>query len=612
MKTIKQIREEADEVRRNIRSPFDRAIFNASVLLDPACFSEPTKDNNVFKASNIAYKHGARPADNPANPDDSEGYRTPIMFGDYVDYMMHRVRQESLEDKHMELVESLEELGDEDLEALFDLPLSTEATEEILEWVHWKQGSKLIDKLLGDKFKRKEDEGHGGLATYGVRAQHSVNVHTNDLNGIIGHLDKRLGKHEGANGERTWKTAKHKIGLYMSPKSQDPYANVLSVVHEEAEQLDEGKVKKFLDKFSYAMVNDHWPESDEAVESEKKRVALQTSARKRLRRIKRNQEAKKPVGDLGESTEVVQRLFGDKVRVRKASHVGDAGDQTHQASIHDNDYDAAVKELNGRFGKHMEGTFTRSKYWKSGKHTVALSSNGTGVYRHNLRIYKEALNEDYRFKKSYRDAYAAWVNGGSKGEEPNPSYYGIKPGSKKAQKQRWRVHTDPAKGEMWEEAEALDELHAKGKLESIPADEGSARNMRKAALKHAAHWQKEKPSLAKVYLKGSSRLRTASKQDVKEEEIPIDPEEGRALYRIIMGKKPTKRQRAVAKDFANEYLGHGNTELTKEGKEIEEGVVDSLKAKLNAKKIKQKEDDDKRMKNPFNKRLGRHIPMPEV
>jgi hypothetical protein len=90
----------------------------------------------------------------------------------------------------------------------------------------------------------------------------------------------------------------------------------------------------------------------------------------------------------------------------------------------------------------------------------------------------------------------------------------------------------------------------------------------------------------------------------------------------VMGG-PTKKQAA-------EYLKRKKLDKKlKEDAEIEEGIVgqthaiaktdgnflhgyaSKLKDKLDVIK-KQKEADAKRMKNPFNKRLGRHIPMPEV
>lgn len=108
MKTWKNLREGAPSF---VREPAAKAFWNKSVLLNPKNFSEPTKDDKVFKATNIngpsGKVHGAA-----KDEDQSQGYHRPIMFGDYLNHLLSMEATEWSEDAES-FVEAVTEMNDE-------------------------------------------------------------------------------------------------------------------------------------------------------------------------------------------------------------------------------------------------------------------------------------------------------------------------------------------------------------------------------------------------------------------------------------------------------------------------------------------------------------------
>lgn len=101
------------------RTPTEKKLFNQSLIMNPVKYSDPTKDNNVFNAANLDIRAGKRIADQSNDDDQSNGYKTPIMFGDYVDYLM-KMRNEGVEldDADEALLDEIADLSEDDFTEL--------------------------------------------------------------------------------------------------------------------------------------------------------------------------------------------------------------------------------------------------------------------------------------------------------------------------------------------------------------------------------------------------------------------------------------------------------------------------------------------------------------
>lgn len=117
MKKFRDLRESAP----NIRAPADKDFWNKNVLLAPHAFSEPTKDNNVFKAANVKAFGGKRNIDQTQGEDQSQGYTSVIQFGDYVAHLLKMIEDnEYITDEEIDFLEEIASLSNDEREELFN------------------------------------------------------------------------------------------------------------------------------------------------------------------------------------------------------------------------------------------------------------------------------------------------------------------------------------------------------------------------------------------------------------------------------------------------------------------------------------------------------------
>jgi hypothetical protein len=108
-----------------VRDPASRDFLNKHLVMKYK-LSVPTEDENLFNAANISPGQAHRPSDNSTPDDHSIGYSRPVMFGDYLNYLL-KMRSESVE--HDAIVSELEDLDEEALDDVIatELPEVTEA-----------------------------------------------------------------------------------------------------------------------------------------------------------------------------------------------------------------------------------------------------------------------------------------------------------------------------------------------------------------------------------------------------------------------------------------------------------------------------------------------------
>lgn len=112
-----------------VRSPAGRDFLNQHLVLKYK-LSIPTEDENVFNAANIQ-PYGGRLADKKTHDDISAGYHRPVMFGDYLDYLM-KMRNESVDETLHPFILFIEEnLSDEEMDSLLETELPELDEEEL-------------------------------------------------------------------------------------------------------------------------------------------------------------------------------------------------------------------------------------------------------------------------------------------------------------------------------------------------------------------------------------------------------------------------------------------------------------------------------------------------
>jgi len=136
MKSFEQFRQELEEASPSDyayqpRSPASQAFLNQHLLVKFNKLSIPVQDNNVFNAANLDIKQGKRGADKDNVDDQSAGYHTPVVFGDYVSRFM-QMRTEG-EDLSADEEDFLNEVLMMDLDELEDIVENT-----------WKAGNDIL------------------------------------------------------------------------------------------------------------------------------------------------------------------------------------------------------------------------------------------------------------------------------------------------------------------------------------------------------------------------------------------------------------------------------------------------------------------------------------
>lgn len=112
-----------------VRDPASKEFLNKHLVMKYK-LSVPTEDENLFNAANISPGQAHRRPDNTTPDDHSIGYTRPVMFGDYLNYLL-KMRSESVE--YDTILSELEELDDEVIEEMADAELPLMSEEELNE-----------------------------------------------------------------------------------------------------------------------------------------------------------------------------------------------------------------------------------------------------------------------------------------------------------------------------------------------------------------------------------------------------------------------------------------------------------------------------------------------
>lgn len=139
--SFRRLREGASDYAYQPRDPQSKAfvqqhkLLNAHLLVNYKKLSVPVGDDNVFKAANIGDRQGQHDHGDNTTPDDqSVGYRTPILFGDYVKHLCDmKAEGVELSDAEAKFVLECFDLSDEDFDRLYEQELVITLDEQVLE-----------------------------------------------------------------------------------------------------------------------------------------------------------------------------------------------------------------------------------------------------------------------------------------------------------------------------------------------------------------------------------------------------------------------------------------------------------------------------------------------
>lgn len=112
-----------------VRDPASRDFLNKHLVMKYK-LSVPTEDENLFNAANISPGQAHRRPDNTTPDDHSIGYSRPVMFGDYLNYLL-KMRSESVE--YDTILSELEELDEDVVEEMAEAELPLMSEEELNE-----------------------------------------------------------------------------------------------------------------------------------------------------------------------------------------------------------------------------------------------------------------------------------------------------------------------------------------------------------------------------------------------------------------------------------------------------------------------------------------------
>lgn len=201
MKSFKEVRQKLDEYRigdnPTTQNPSDKAFLNKHLVLQYKNLSIPVSDDNVFNAANITQgqaQGGKRQADQIQYDNHMDGYNTPVLFGDYVNYLMSmRAANESVELDNEEnaLIETVLAFDNqEELKTLLDTELTEDFEIDLVEAHHiplrghpyHKKPNEHLHYIIKDAGEAAENmKGHNEKAENKYRDQ------VNDAHTVLGY-----------------------------------------------------------------------------------------------------------------------------------------------------------------------------------------------------------------------------------------------------------------------------------------------------------------------------------------------------------------------------------------------------------------------------------------
>lgn len=242
MKSFKTIRAQLDEFRLGdnptTQNPSDKAFLNKHLVLQYKNLSVPVSDDKVFKATNVDFRGGSnskRPADLNAQENQMDGYNAPVLFGDYVNYLMKmKAANESVEldSEESALIESVLGYEDQDeLKALLDTELTEDFEYDLTEAPHHIP-------LKGHAYHKKpdshlhyiiKDAGEAAKAMQGhnEKAESKYLDQVNDAHTVLGYRKRHghsIGYHNGKpvkEETELQEVSKKTLGSYIKKSRED-------------------------------------------------------------------------------------------------------------------------------------------------------------------------------------------------------------------------------------------------------------------------------------------------------------------------------------------------------------------------------------------------------
>lgn len=163
--TFRQLRQQLVEFHNpTIRAPSDLDLWNKHLIISHK-LSVPTQDDNLFKAANMVWKGGLRRADGSNSDEHSIGYTRPIIFGDYLKYILNMPEGYEHNELESAILEDVAEMDEDTFEALLgeeievevweDSPLTEEVLDELSKktlghYINMAGGNRAVNHLTKD------------------------------------------------------------------------------------------------------------------------------------------------------------------------------------------------------------------------------------------------------------------------------------------------------------------------------------------------------------------------------------------------------------------------------------------------------------------------------